>query len=62
MAGYVDVRAYAELNDFLGPESRGVTVRRPFQPHQASGQQRSPLRFRKSRDRTRLRRSGDFMT
>ena len=34
MAGYVDVRAYAELNDFLGPESRGVTVRRPFQPHQ----------------------------
>jgi hypothetical protein len=34
MAGYVDVRAYAELNDFLGPESRGVTVRRPFRPHQ----------------------------
>ncbi len=34
MVGYVDVRAYAELNDFLGPESRGVTVRRPFQPHQ----------------------------
>lgn len=34
MVGYVDVRAYAELNDFLGPESRGVTVRRPFRPHQ----------------------------
>jgi uncharacterized protein len=34
MAGYVNVRAYAELNDFLGPESRGVTVRRPFRPHQ----------------------------
>jgi uncharacterized protein with PIN domain len=32
---YVDVRAYAELNDFLGPESRGVTVRRPFRSHQA---------------------------
>jgi uncharacterized protein with PIN domain len=34
MDGYVDVRAYAELNDFLGPESRGVTVRRPFRAHQ----------------------------
>jgi uncharacterized protein len=34
MAGYVNVRAYAELNDFLGPESRGVTARRPFRPHQ----------------------------
>ncbi|MDI3312743.1 MAG: Mut7-C RNAse domain-containing protein [Mycobacterium sp.] len=34
MSGYVDVRAYAELNDFLDPESRGVTVRRPFRPHQ----------------------------
>jgi uncharacterized protein len=34
MAGYVDVRAYAELNDFLGPESRGLTVRRPFRSHQ----------------------------
>src|SRR3984957_1767191 len=34
MAGYVNVRAYAELNDFLGPESRGLTVRRPFRPHQ----------------------------
>jgi uncharacterized protein with PIN domain/sulfur carrier protein ThiS len=34
MVGYVDVRAYAELNDFLGPELRGVTVRRPFRSHQ----------------------------
>jgi uncharacterized protein with PIN domain len=34
MTGFLDVRAYAELNDFLGPESRGVTVRRPFRPHQ----------------------------
>ena len=34
MASYVDVRAYAELNDFLEPEWRGVTVRRPFRPHQ----------------------------
>src|SRR5258705_3509618 len=34
MAGYVNVRAYAELNDFVGSESRGVTVRRPFRPHQ----------------------------
>ena len=32
--GYVDVRAYAELNDFLPTESRGVTVRRPFRSHQ----------------------------
>jgi uncharacterized protein len=32
--GYVEVRAYAELNDFLPPESRGVTVRRPFRGHQ----------------------------
>ncbi len=32
--GYVDVRAYAELNDFLAAESRGVTVRRPFRSHQ----------------------------
>jgi hypothetical protein len=30
----VDVRAYAELNDFLAPGSRGVTVRRPFRSHQ----------------------------
>jgi uncharacterized protein len=34
MAGYLNVRAYAELNDFLGPESHGVAVRRPFQSHQ----------------------------
>jgi uncharacterized protein len=34
MVGYVDVRAYAELNDFLEPELRGVTVRRPFRSHQ----------------------------
>jgi len=34
MAGYVNVRAYAELNDFLGAESRGLTVRRPFRTHQ----------------------------
>jgi uncharacterized protein len=33
-SGYVDVRAYAELNDFLAPGSRGVTVRRPFRSHQ----------------------------
>jgi uncharacterized protein with PIN domain len=32
--GYVDVRAYAELNDFLPAESRGTTVRRPFRSHQ----------------------------
>lgn len=34
MVGYVDVRAYAELNDFLAPESRNITVRRPFREHQ----------------------------
>jgi uncharacterized protein len=34
MAGHVDVRAYAELNDFLRPESRGLTVRRSFRTHQ----------------------------
>ena len=34
MAGHVDVRVYAELNDFLPRESRGLTVRRPFEPHQ----------------------------
>lgn len=34
MAGFVSVRAYAELNDFLGSESRGLTVRRPFRSHQ----------------------------
>ncbi|MBN2624669.1 MAG: Mut7-C ubiquitin/RNAse domain-containing protein [Acidimicrobiales bacterium] len=34
MTGHVEVRAYAELNDFLAPGERGVTVRRPFRPHQ----------------------------
>jgi uncharacterized protein len=34
MAGYVNVRAYAELSDFLGPESHGIAVRRPFRSHQ----------------------------
>ncbi|MBV8347671.1 MAG: Mut7-C ubiquitin/RNAse domain-containing protein [Mycolicibacterium sp.] len=34
MTGYVNVRAYAELNDFLSPQSRGLTVRRPFRSHQ----------------------------
>ncbi len=32
--GHVDVRAYAELNDFVPSGSRGVTVRRPFRSHQ----------------------------
>jgi uncharacterized protein with PIN domain/sulfur carrier protein ThiS len=32
--GHVDVRAYAELNDFLPVEVRGTTARRPFRPHQ----------------------------
>lgn len=32
--GYVEVRPYAELNDFLAPASRGATLRRPFRPHQ----------------------------
>lgn len=34
MAGFVTVRAYAELNDFLGPPSQGVAVRRPCKSHQ----------------------------
>jgi uncharacterized protein with PIN domain len=34
MVGYVDVRAYVELNDFLQPELRGATVRCPFRTHQ----------------------------
>ncbi|MGV0741000.1 Mut7-C RNAse domain-containing protein [Mycolicibacterium sp. XJ870] len=34
MTGFVDIRAYAELNDFLEPEARGVTVRRPCESHQ----------------------------
>jgi uncharacterized protein len=33
-AGHVEVRAYAELNDFLPADWRGVTVRRPFRGHQ----------------------------
>jgi uncharacterized protein len=32
--GYVEVRVYAELNDFLAPELRDATARRPFRPHQ----------------------------
>jgi uncharacterized protein with PIN domain len=34
MVGHVEVRAYAELNDFLAAESRGATVRCPFRTHQ----------------------------
>ena len=34
VGGYVDVRVYAELNDFLPPERRGTTMRRPFRSHQ----------------------------
>ena len=34
MPEHVDVRVYAELNDFLPRESRGLTLRRPFRPHQ----------------------------
>src|SRR6476659_2801803 len=34
VAGYVTVRPYAELNDFLAPESRGLTLRRAFRAHQ----------------------------
>jgi hypothetical protein len=32
--GHVDVRVYAELNDFVAPELRGGVMRRPFRPHQ----------------------------
>ena len=32
--GRVDLRVYAELNDFLPAELRGVTMRRAFRPHQ----------------------------
>jgi len=32
--GDVDVRVYAELNDFVAPECRGGVMRRPFRPHQ----------------------------
>ncbi|MGV0737206.1 Mut7-C RNAse domain-containing protein [Mycobacterium syngnathidarum] len=34
MAGFVNVRAYAELNDFVDTDSRGRSVRRPCQSHQ----------------------------
>jgi hypothetical protein len=34
VTGHVDVRVYAELNDFLAPEQRGTTLQRPFRPHQ----------------------------
>lgn len=34
MAGFVTVRAYAELNDFLDPASRGMSVHRPYRSHQ----------------------------
>lgn len=33
--GYVEVRVYAELNDFVAAPLRGQTVRRPFKPHQS---------------------------
>lgn len=33
--GYIEVRAYAELNDFVAVPLRGHTVRRPFKPHQS---------------------------
>ena len=34
MAGHVDVRVYAELNDFLPVPCRGSTMRRPYRSHQ----------------------------
>ena len=34
MEGFVTVRAYAELNDFVEADSRGRVVRRPCQSHQ----------------------------
>ena len=34
MAGEVEVRVYAELNDFLPSGARRVSVRRAFRPHQ----------------------------
>lgn len=34
VTGYVEVRAYAELNAFVAAECRGVASRRPFRPHQ----------------------------
>jgi len=32
--GHVEIRAYAELGDFLAPHERGRAIRRPFRPHQ----------------------------
>jgi hypothetical protein len=32
--GYVELRVYAELNDFLRPDLRGTTVRRAYRSHQ----------------------------
>jgi hypothetical protein len=32
--GHVEVRAYAELNDFLSPDARGTTLARSVRPHQ----------------------------
>src|SRR3990170_1479285 len=34
VSGHVEVRVYAELNDFLAPTDRGETLRRPFRSHQ----------------------------
>jgi uncharacterized protein with PIN domain/sulfur carrier protein ThiS len=34
VTGEVEVRAYAELNDFLPGDVRGSTLRRPVRPHQ----------------------------
>jgi hypothetical protein len=31
---HVDVRAYAELNDFVAPDDRGATMQRPVRAHQ----------------------------
>jgi uncharacterized protein with PIN domain len=35
VSGHVEVRAYAELNDFLPPAARGAPVRRPTRSHQS---------------------------
>lgn len=32
--GHIELRAYAELGDFLPLHERGSTIRRPFRPHQ----------------------------
>jgi uncharacterized protein with PIN domain len=34
VAGDVEIRVYAELNDFVPSELRGMSVRRPFREHQ----------------------------